>query len=159
LYKILHFLDEHLEEYIAFALFTIMLFVLMAQILLRYTVGVGLPWSDEVARFSFQWVIYMGVSFAMKEGQHIKIDAVMGLWPEKLRSVVVIFSDVVIIGFGLYLVYGGYLYTAKIFRQGSMGVAFQIPLGLVYAAIPVGYALTSIRAFQGIYRECRRHGA
>lgn len=154
--KILHFLDEHLEEYLAFILFTVMLFVLLAQVSLRYTVAVGLPWSDEVARFSFQWVIYLGISLAMKEGQHIKIDAVMGLWPERLKSVVMISSYLVIVVFGLYLVYGGYFYVEKIFRQGSMGVAFQIPLGFVYMAIPVGYALTCIRAFQRIYGEYRR---
>jgi TRAP-type C4-dicarboxylate transport system permease small subunit len=155
--KILHFLDEHIEEYVAFSLFAVMLFVLLAQILLRYTVAIGIPWSDEVARFSFQWVIYLGISLAMKEGQHIKIDAVMGLWPKKLRSAVIIFSDFIIVMFGFYLVYGGYFYVAKIFRQGSMGVAFQIPLGFVYLAIPVGYALTCIRAFQGICREYRRY--
>jgi TRAP-type C4-dicarboxylate transport system permease small subunit len=92
----------------------------------------------------------------MKEGQHIKINAVLNLWPKKLRSTLVIISDLAIVVFGLYLVYGGYFYAAKIFRQGSMGVAFQIPLGFVYLVIPTGYALTCIRAFQQIFSECRR---
>ena len=154
--KILLFLDEHLEEYIAFVFFSAMFFALLAQIILRYFFSIGIPWSDEVARFSFQWVIYLGISCAMKEGQHIKIDAVIGLWPEKLRNAVMIFSYIIFIGFGLYLVYGGYLYAARIFRQGSIGVAFQIPLFFVYAAIPIGYALTTIRASQIVYKEFRK---
>ncbi|GHS96658.1 hypothetical protein AGMMS50276_15380 [Synergistales bacterium] len=151
--KILKFMDDHLEEYLAFALFTVMLSVLIVQVTLRYCFSKGLSWPEEMARYSFQWVIYLGISLAMKEDQHIRVDAILGLWPKKAREALCVISDLLLVGLAVYLVWGGSQYTLKIFRQGSFGTGFPIRLGFVYAAIPVGYALMCVRTCQKIYKS------
>ena len=49
--KILHFLDEYLEEVVMTIMLILMAVIMGVQVLSRYAFGMSLSWSEEVTRY------------------------------------------------------------------------------------------------------------
>lgn len=64
----------------------IMVAVVGAQVALRYGFNSSLDWSDEVARLSFVWSIFLGIAMAVKTGSHIGIEVLVARLPATLRK-------------------------------------------------------------------------
>lgn len=148
--KILKILDEKLELYISIALMSLMTIIIFVQVFMRYVMKNSLVWSEELARYLFIWLIYMGISYGAKEMKHIKIDAALGLFPKKVRPIVVIIGDILFLGFALFIVYTGFTVVQKQIRLGQTSPAMHMPMWIIYAAPVLGFALTSIRQVQAI---------
>ena len=67
--KILHFLDKNAEKVLCSALLGISCIVLFLQIVFRVA-GSPLPWSEELGRYMFIWLIYIGSSAAIREASY-----------------------------------------------------------------------------------------
>ena len=87
--KLIHWLDEYLEISLCVALMSVMTVVIFVQVVMRYVFHNSLTWSEEFARYCFIWLIYLGISYGCKIMKHIKIDAALKLFPEKMRPYVV----------------------------------------------------------------------
>ena len=91
--KFLKLIDEYLEMGICVTLISVIAVVLGLQVFMRYVMQNSLSWSEELARYLFIWLIYIGISYGAKIMRHIKIDASLYLFPKKWRAYVVIIGD------------------------------------------------------------------
>ena len=82
--KILKFLNDYLEETICIILMSVMTIIIFIQVIMRYVMHNSLSWSEELARYCFVWLIYIGVAYGCKLMKHIKIDAALKLFPESM---------------------------------------------------------------------------
>ncbi|MBU3182268.1 TRAP transporter small permease [Clostridium psychrophilum] len=126
---------------------TILVFV---QVIMRYVMGNSLVWSEELARYLFIWLIYIGISYGAKIMKHIKIDASLKLFPLKIRPVTVIVGDTLFLVFSLFITFSAFLVVQKEITLGQTSPAMQLPMWIIYAAPMIGFALTSIRQVQTI---------
>ncbi len=153
LLKILKLLDEKFELAISVVLMSLMTVIIFIQVIMRYVMQNSLSWSEELARYLFIWLTYIGISYGAKKMQHIKIEATLKLFPKKVRPIVVIVGDVLFLGFSLFLVYTSYIVVQRQITLGQTSPALHMPMWIVYAAPLVGFVLTSIRQIQTlIYR-------
>ena len=65
--KVLKWLDEYAEISICVALLSAMTLILAVQVFMRYVMGASLSWSEELARYLFIWLIYLGISFGARQ--------------------------------------------------------------------------------------------
>ncbi|WP_308215409.1 TRAP transporter small permease subunit [Sinobaca sp. H24] len=64
--KVLRYLDEHLEE-VLLVIFTLtMVIVIGLQVFMRFVLSSSLGWSEELARYCFIWLVYIGISYGVK---------------------------------------------------------------------------------------------
>ena len=75
--KILKWLDDNIELYICVFLMSFMTLLVFVQVVMRYVFNNSLSWSEELARYTFIWLIYIGISYGCKLRKHIKIDAAL----------------------------------------------------------------------------------
>ena len=68
--------------------------VLSFQVIMRYVFHSSLGWSEELARYMFVWLVFIGISYGAKVMRHIKIDAFLYLFPKLMRPYIVILGDV-----------------------------------------------------------------
>lgn len=148
--KFLKLLDEKLEMWICIALMSCLTVVLGIQVFMRYAMHSSLSWSEELARYMFVWLVYIGVSYGSKVMRHIKIDAGLYLFPKVARRYVVILGDLIFLVFALVIVYysWGLVQRQILFKQ--LSPAMLIPMWIVYAAPLVGFSLTAFRQLQTI---------
>ncbi|WP_271397290.1 TRAP transporter small permease [Salinicoccus roseus] len=150
--KVLKWLDEHFEEYILIALSIFTVFVIFSQVVMRYVFNSSLSWSEEIARYGFIWLIYIGVSYGVKRRKHLRVDALTMLFEEKGTAVIKMIANILFLIFALVVSYYGVDIVTKITRESA---ALQIPMEYVYASLAFGMILTSIRLIQNIILDYR----
>lgn len=148
--KVLKWLDDKLEISISVVLMSSMAVLIFVQVVMRYVFSNSLSWSEELARYIFIWLIYLGVSYGAKIRKHIKIDAGLKLFPKKLRPYVVVLGDILFFIFAIYIVYTGYKYVLMQSTLRKVSPALSIPYKYIYAAPFVGFIMVSIRQVQTI---------
>lgn len=113
-----------------------------------YLKGINLTWAQEVCMFMFVWMAKFGAAYGVRTGVHVGVDVALEQMQSKSKHRVILF--------GLMC---GALFT---FIIGSFGTRFvwhlshtdqtspdlEMPMWLVYLAIPVGSYLMSFRFMQ-----------
>ncbi|MFD2705759.1 TRAP transporter small permease [Salibacterium lacus] len=143
--KILRFLDRYIEEYLLIITTVTIVFTLFFQIVMRYVFSNSLPWTEELARYLFIWSVFIGVSYAVKNNKHLKIDTLSMVFKRKGKLVIRTISNVLFLVFSVAAVYYGFNTMDSVARTTP---GLNISYAWVYASTLVGFTLTSIRIIQ-----------
>lgn len=143
--KALRWLDRYFEEVILCTFTILMVVVLFMQIIFRNLTPINLTWSEELARYLFIWVIYIGVSYAVKKERHIRIDSLELVFKERGKLIMGTISNTVFLIFSLMVVYYGF---GTVFNINRATPGLGISYGWVYASTLIGFLLTTIRLIQ-----------
>ncbi|MDR0564305.1 MAG: TRAP transporter small permease [Azoarcus sp.] len=124
----------------SFSAMMIMLAVIFMQVVTRYGFGYTPQWSEEVARYLFVYVVFLGSALIMGESGHLAVEFLpnyfKGTLVGKLLSALALVC--------------GYLFVAILLTQGAkmsqmMGIqispGLEIQMRYVYAVIPVSAVL------------------
>ncbi|MGN8832793.1 TRAP transporter small permease [Selenomonas montiformis] len=109
--------------------------IVSAEVFSRQFLHTSIHWSEEVALFLMVWMAFLSMAIGVQKGVHIALGFFVQLMPEKLRWYVNKFDLLIIMGFGVFMVY----YGAKLVQStmSSTLPATQWPAGLLYLMIPV----------------------
>lgn len=122
------------------AAMSVMLVVIFAQVVSRYVFNWTPEWSEELARYLFVWVVFIGSALIMGESGHLAVQFVpnhfKGTATGKLMEIIINLSGYVFI---LILLTQGAKMTRVMTFQISPGL--EIPMSWVYAVIPLSSAL------------------
>lgn len=110
-------------------------------IFLRYMPNLKtLPWVDEVLRYLNIWVVFLGASVAVKQGNHLNVDFfIRKIFPNNTVRIIKKFTLIAILICLIILI----VVSTKKFL-GSLNVVIQaapISIAVFYLAIPVGCLL------------------
>lgn len=153
--KVLHWLNINFEACFGMIFFFIMLGIILMQIFLRNFMGSGTAWGEEICRFCYVWVCYMGLGFATKNSIHIEIDAVRRNLPEKVQKVLIIFAQIVMLVLFCYFFYGTLQNVLRIAERNNRAESINISQNWMYLAGPIGYGMGILRCIQTLYWKIR----
>lgn len=145
--KIIKLLDRHIEEFLLLILSIVMVSVISLQVAMRIS-GNSLSWSEELARYCFVWLIYIGISYGVKKQKHINIDVLLILLKGRKKLALQMIANLLFLFFSLYVVVYGYKIAETLLSFGQVSPGLGIEMGYVYLATPIGFGLTSIRLIQ-----------
>jgi TRAP-type C4-dicarboxylate transport system permease small subunit len=146
--KLIRWLNRYAEESMMVFLLSVMVVIITAQVGMRFILGSSIGWSEELARYCFIWLVFIGISYGVKKQRHIRIDAVLRLLHIKQQLKLEMIVNVLFLLFAIFLlIYGGKIST-QILMWGQRSPALQVNMGLVYMAAPVAMLLTSLRLTQ-----------
>ena len=140
--KAINHVNDFLEK-LSIVLMLFLMFLTFANVIGRYVFTRSIFFADEMARFIFVWVIFLGIAKIVKDKRQVAVS----LLTEKLkgtRSGFILESFIFIVGivFLIVLFLGGLkLSTTMNFYSSA---ALGIPMGYVYLAVPIGAALTIV---------------
>jgi TRAP-type transport system small permease protein len=134
---------ERVEEWITFFFLMVMCVFLLLQLFSRFVLNSPLLFTEEVSRFSYVWITFIGMSLATKTGDHIKVDFFVGLLPVAVRMVVGKIVNTVSLLILLYLCWLGIRFLA--FSGMNESAALKLPLNFVYVSLPIGCLLAAFR--------------
>lgn len=140
---------NNIEEVVTLSFFFLMCLFILLQLISRFILNNPMIFTEEIARYSYVWITFIGMSLATKQGDHIKVDFFINLLPKRwmpfMEKAINIFSLVII----LYLGYIGIKFMS--FSRMNVSAALHIPLYIIYASFPIGCFLTALRIFQSIF--------
>jgi TRAP-type C4-dicarboxylate transport system permease small subunit len=125
-----------LVTYVAIALLTIL------QVFTRYVMGDPLSWTEELARYSFMWLIFVGMVLSLNRGAHASVDILSGYCQGVSRKVVELAVHCISLALFAVMCYHGYLLF--VMSSGQLSPAMRISIMVPYASLPFGCALMVI---------------
>lgn len=151
--KVVRYLDRYLEEFILVVILGVMVLSISAQVLMRFLFGSSIGWSEELARYCFIWLVFVGVSYGVKKQRHIKIDAILLLFNEKGKVVLNMIVNLLFFSFAVFLIFYGGAIAIQILQWGQTTPALELKMGFVYLAAPIGMLLTCVRIGQQFVKQ------
>ena len=117
---------------------SVMVIMVFGNVVLRYGFNSGLISSEELSRFLFIWITFLGAIVAMRENAHLGLDTLIRILPGAGKRFCFALSNVLMLGCCVLMFYGT-LKQHQINATTLSGV-MQIPMSWVYG---VGY-ITSV---------------
>ena len=136
------------------SIFSLMISVTFAQVIFRYVLRSPLPWSEELARYCFVWIVFLGATLGLERGVHIGVDILTILLPGRVQRWLAAINEVLILAFVLLII------LASISVVDANRLQFSPALGLqmakVYLAIPLGMAVMALLLLGKMVEAFRR---
>lgn len=154
--KFFKYYDSLIEKAISILL-GFMIISLFAQVVSRYLLNFPIMWTDEIGRYTYIWIVYLGSAVAFKKGNHLIVDVFTQKMPNKIQNHLRLFFNIVIILF-LFLVF---LYGVQYAMNNMGNPAYStniINLGVAYASIPVGSLFMIINIIRVVSEEIKIKG-
>jgi len=102
-------------------------------------VGISMPWTEEVARFLFIWLVFLGGYLTIRKGINIAFDLILSMLPKKGWTILFTLINIISCGF---LVLLGILGSQLVqLTMSQLSPILKFPMGIVYLAIPIGAAV------------------
>ena len=167
------------EEGVIAFLLAAMTIVSFTQVVARYGFNSGWTGALEFTRILFAWLILFGMSYGVKIGSHLGVDAVIRLFPRPVFRGLAVFGAVCGLAYAVILLHSDWLqvfganarggawdYWSKMYKIGiglddlrypefvqeTFGVQERVQRWIAYLILPVGLALFAFRCAQAIWQ-------
>ena len=141
---------DRFEEYMILILFPAMVIVVFVATLARYLDLFPMFWGEELARYIMVYLAYTGAGLAMKTGSHISVQFLVDrIKSVKIRFVFDFLNLALLLFFTSSITIMMISIIRKLIAMNQTSPALFIPIWIMYAAVPYGMILVSIRAVQG----------
>ena len=131
----------------------VMVLVILLQVIARYLFNHALPWPEELGRFLFAWIVFLGTVAVIQADEMLNLDLVFRWIPKSAAAGLRLLVSLVVFVFLLVMVKGGYELMIRQASQRSVGL--EISMGIVYFVIPFGTLLMALIMFLRILRMLR----
>lgn len=135
------------------AAFSLMVVVTFMQIIYRFVLLKPIPWSEELARYLFVWITFLGSGVAVKNKGHVGVELVIDRLPKELRKISLIIAFIVCVVFCILMVTNGVTMVQRTMNQRS--AAMSMPMSYAYIAIPIGFILMAMNFLVHIFQLMR----
>lgn len=146
--KLIHILDESLEEILLIGLLIGMTLIMGIQVISRYILGMSLSWSEEITRYMFIWSGFLSVSYCSKKCLSIKIEQLISIFPRRGNAVIKVVNHTLELIFFIYMIPVAYSYMMSAAQSGQVSPACSIPMYFIQAAPFVSFVLVAFRIVQ-----------
>ena len=137
-------------DYLTGILTGLMVLFVFMNVVLRTCFNSGLTWSEELSRYLFVFVTYVGAISAMRVNGHLGVDTLISRVPRPLQMVMYVVSQLVIAALMCILVHG----SGKMVLQNteSRSAALGISYALLYSAgIITGVSIAAMALANIVY--------
>lgn len=146
---------ERLEEVLVAFLMAAMTITAFVQVVARYVFNYSFVWALELNGVLFAWLIFVGMSYGVRVGAHIGIDAVVkSVRPATARAMGMVGAMLCVV-YALIVTLGGWLYVKKMYDVGIEMQDLPMPQWVPRIILPLGFALLALRFGQAFFRLWR----
>lgn len=93
-------------EFLLIVLLSGMAIMVFVNVVLRYAFNSGLTVSDEMARYFFVWLTFIGAVVAFREYGHMGVETLVAAFGRKGRIICMFLTNVIIIGVSAIFFWG-----------------------------------------------------
>ena len=142
---------DRAEDICLVTMFALMVASIFLQVIMRFLVNDSLTWSEELGKFFFVWISWLGISIAERRNEHIKITLVTDRLSPRLQAIVDIIAKIVLLGIlGVTIFYAVMLVSSQSHVHYA-GIKISTSWG--YLSLVLGCGFMVLRILGGIMRH------
>ncbi len=124
-------LIHRIEEGIIAALLVAMTLLVFMDVVMRFGWGSGFLWSQELTLYLSAWFVLFGISYGLRVGAHIGVDAFVRLLPDPVHRIATLLAILFSLIYCGLFIYGGWVYLFKMYQLGIGMEDLKLPHWLV----------------------------
>lgn len=140
----------NVDAIIASITLCLLIVLTFAGVIWRRVLNSPFTWMEEVQLACMVWIVFAGATVAFRTGNHVAIEMVVDLFPEKAQKVATYFISVVVVFVLGYLFYVSLGFINIFITSGRLTSILNIPYSLIYAIAPVSFILMIFNYFYGL---------
>jgi C4-dicarboxylate transporter, DctQ subunit len=156
---VLRILDR-LEEWLVASLMGAATVVIFVAVVHRYASALPIPglqdwllrinlsWAQELCIYLFIWMAKFGAAYGVRTGIHIGVDVLINRLPDRVRAKFIVFGLLAGAFFTGIIGTLGADFVWKIAHTDQVSADLELPMWIVYLAIPCGSYLMCFRFLQ-----------
>jgi C4-dicarboxylate transporter, DctQ subunit len=153
------FLDR-LEEWIIASLMCVATLVIFVAVLHRYLSGLPIPgvqdyllslntsWAQELCIYMFVWMAKFGAAYGVRTGIHVGVDVLVNRLSDFWRGKLIVLGLLAGALFTGIVGTLGAIFVHKMMDTSSTSPDLELPMWIVYLAVPLGSYLMCFRFLQ-----------
>jgi len=126
------------------------------QVVLRFVFSDSIDWSEEVTIYAMVWASFIGAAAGLRLRSHLIVDALLLLAPPPVARVLARAGLAITFLFGCAFAWYSAWLVVRTQALGQLTPALQMPMWIVYLAMPLAGVLLAFRAIlllAGVGRE------
>lgn len=116
-----------------------------ANVIGRYVFQTSIFFTEELNRTLLIVITFAGISYAARQGRHIRMSAIFDTLPFAPRKALMIIIAIVTAVSMFALCYFSIIYIGDVRTSGRVLSALQIPVWWIYVWVPVGLFITGVQ--------------
>lgn len=136
---------DWIENILVTSLMLIATIVAITQVVARYVFNNSLYWSEELILYSLISMSFLTMGMGVRYVSHISVDAVYAFAGPRTAKALQIGAACLGLGFAIVLLWYGSRLVMNTSRMGQLSPAMRIPVGYIYAVIPIAASFMALR--------------
>lgn len=125
------FFDKLINAVMALNL-AVMSIIVFTNVVLRYAFNSGITGVDEISRYLYIWLVFLGAVTALKNHQHINVDLLTGKLTGIPKKVITLLANAIMLYVIWLILKGSWFMTIS--STTSIAPSTGIPMAVVYAS-------------------------
>ena len=140
------------EKWLSYLFIFIMTVAVLFQFFSRL-LGHPLAWGEEVARYAYVWLAFIGTSYVVLTREHIQINFFVHKLPQKAQKVLQILEYILMILSVIWILPSAFLHSIEQWK--NLSPAMELPTFFLYISFPIGMCLVVVRLIQLLSSDVR----
>ncbi|SEM16171.1 TRAP-type C4-dicarboxylate transport system, small permease component [Roseovarius tolerans] len=151
--SVLRRIDRDAERWLLLVFYVMLVATMAIEVLRREIFAYSSIWGEEIVRYSFIYLAWIGAAAAVKERAHIRIDVMMHYLGPRPKALLYIFGDLVMVAVAVVALYWSLETVHVSAKFGSVTDGLRISKVWFLMAVPVGFSLMLFRLVQSLLRD------
>ncbi|MFN3130212.1 MULTISPECIES: TRAP transporter small permease [unclassified Roseibium] len=153
--SVLQAIDKNGERWLLLLFYVMLVLTMFIEVVRREVFAYSSIWGEEIVRYSFIYLAWIGAAAAVKERGHIRIDVLMQYVSPKVKALLYIFGDIIMAIVAVIAFYWSLETVLVSAKFGSVTHGLRISQVWFLSAVPLGFALILFRLAQSFLRDFR----
>lgn len=151
--NVLREIDRNGERWLLLIFYVMLVITMSIEVLRREIFAYSSIWGEEIVRYSFIYLAWIGAAAAVRERAHIRIDVIMHYLSPRLKALLYVFGDLVMFGVAIIAVYWSFEAVMVSAKFGSVTDGLRVSKVWFLMAVPLGFSLMIWRLLQSFRRD------
>ncbi len=151
--KFIKLFHDNLERWMLLFFYALIITTVAQEVFRRFVLNYSSNWAEEVARYAFIYLAWIGAAVAVRDRSHIRIDAIVEFIPEKARHSLLLLGDILTLAIAIIIVWASLGPIQNAIDYPSVTDGLRVSRIWPLVAIPLGFGVLMIRALEAIYQD------
>ncbi|MEX0317984.1 MAG: TRAP transporter small permease [Ruegeria sp.] len=151
--SVLRKVDRNAERWLLLVFYVMLVITMAIEVVRRELFAYSSIWGEEIVRYSFIYLAWIGAAAAVKERAHIRIDVIMHYLGPRPKALLYIFGDLVMFVVAIIALYWSFEAVHVSAKFGSVTDGLRVSKVWFLMAVPTGFALMIWRLLQSFRRD------
>ena len=146
-------IERNAERWLLLVFYTMLVVTMAVEVIRREVFAYSSIWGEEVVRYAFIYLAWIGASAAVRERGHIRIDVLFHYVSPRIKALLYMFGDIVMAVIAILAVYWSLQTVGVSWKFGSVSHGLRVSMVWFLLAVPIGFSMMLFRLVQSFVRD------